>query len=228
MKKSVIITICIFSIVVLAFLVSLLFRWITKFRYEKNLDETVITVDSNDITLREFGYYIYTVEDFVQAEALAYDSENPTQWWNTHFSAGMDSEFVCDTAKETAINMCVCREVYFEEAKNTGMTLSKKEVENAASEAVEIYRNLNSYQRSKTGLTKEIILECKKKETLGSKYANSLTETIDFEKLGLDPETELNWDGNYYKGNILSMHDVEKNDRILDNIIMGKITVNYD
>ena len=70
-------------------------------------------IDDTDITLREFGYYIYEVEEFVQRQALLYDPENPKHWWNTHFSAGMDSQFVCDYAKKVAVNICVSDEIYY-------------------------------------------------------------------------------------------------------------------
>lgn len=62
---------------------------LTRFVYEDHLDDTVITVDGESITLREFGYYIYKVEDFVQNQALLYDRENPKLWWNTHFQQAL-------------------------------------------------------------------------------------------------------------------------------------------
>lgn len=98
-----------------------------KFNYSDHLDEEVITVDDKDITLREFGYYIYEVEAFVQNQALLYDPENPGLWWNTHFSAGMDSQFVCDYAKRVAINMCIADEIYYRQALSQGLSLTSNE-----------------------------------------------------------------------------------------------------
>ena len=89
---------------------------LSRFDYEDHLDDVVITVDDTDITLREFGYYIYEIEVFVQKQALLYDPENPKHWWNTHFSAGMDSQFVCDYAKKVAINTCISEEIYYKKA----------------------------------------------------------------------------------------------------------------
>ena len=43
---------------------------LSSFKYEDHFDDAVITVDDTDITLREFGYYIYEVEEFVQRQAL--------------------------------------------------------------------------------------------------------------------------------------------------------------
>ena len=58
------------------------------FDYGAHLDETVFSVDEVHVTLREFGYYIYEVEDYVNQQAKAYDSANPQSYWNVHFSAG--------------------------------------------------------------------------------------------------------------------------------------------
>ena len=38
----------------------------------------------------------------------------------------------------------------------------------------------------------------------------------------------VNWDGEYYLEEILPGHNVVTNDRILDKITLGKITVNND
>lgn len=228
MKKSVKITLFIFSVLFILLVVSLIIKKLTSFNYEKNLDNTVITVDGTDVSLREFGYYIFNVEEFVQAEAMAYDSENPTQWWNTHFSADLDSAFVCDYAKDTAIQTCVSREIYCKEAKAAGFSLDATEEAQAISETNKMYQKMNADQKENTGLNKEIILECEKKKALASKYATYLSETIDFSAINQDPAESLNWDGDYYTSNILPKHDVQENGKILDNITLGKITVNYD
>ncbi len=102
--------------------------WIlSMFDYSKHFDDAVISVDGANISLREFGYYIFEVEAFVQKQALLYDPENPKHWWNTHFSAGMDSQFVCDYAKKVAINSCIADEIYYREAVRNGFTLSGDE-----------------------------------------------------------------------------------------------------
>ena len=45
---------------------------LTRYDYEDHFDDTVISVDDESITLREFGYYIYKVECFVQNQALLF------------------------------------------------------------------------------------------------------------------------------------------------------------
>lgn len=228
MKKSLKITIIIFTALIIVFFASLIVKKITAFRYERNLDKAAITVDGSDVSLREFGYYIFIVEAFVQKEALAYDSDNPTQWWNTHFSAGADSTFVCDYAKSTAIDMCTCREIYYAEAVKSGITLSDTDLQQARSEADRDYKMLNEHQRSVTGLSRDIVQKCVEKKIYAAKYVNGLTQTEDFSAFDQPPADLLNWDGVYYQGNILPEHDVKENHKILDNLVFGKITVNYE
>ena len=86
-EKKIIIILAISGII--AIIGAQIYKIATAFHYEDHLDEAIISVDGDDLTLREFGYYIYTTEEFVQKQAVLYDSEDPLHWWNTHFSAGL-------------------------------------------------------------------------------------------------------------------------------------------
>ncbi len=223
-KKTIIITavICIVGIVA-----CILIARLRAFHYEDHLDEPVVTVDDSSITLREFGYYIYDAESMVQQQALIYDPDNPNLWWNTHFSAGADSAFVCDMAKKSAINTYVCMEIFYNEAVASGMSLTDAEENTAANEARQMYESMDEHQLDATGLTEDIILEIKRKQALATKYVMNYIKTNDFRGYNEDPLTLMSWDGDYYKAKILPEHAVGQNDKILDNITFGKITVNY-
>lgn len=200
----------------------------SRFHYEAHLDESVITVDGADITLRQFGYYIFEVEEFVQKQALLYDPEDPTHWWHTHFAAGLDSTFVSDYAMKTAISSCVCNEIYYQEAVKSGLELSLNEDRAAISKAKETYDKLNDYQKKVTGLDESIILEFERKEMLAKKYAAYLCINVNFTGYNGEPVKLVNWDGDYYLNEILSLHIVDKKDKLLGKITMGRITVNYE
>ncbi len=201
--------------------------WIlSRFDYQDHLDEAVITVDEKDITLREFGYYIYEVEAFVQNQALLYNPENPKQWWNTHFSAGLDSQFVCDYAKKVAINTCIADEIYYREAVRCNLTLSSEEESAAFGEARQTIAGMSHEQITATGLDEAIIIEVLKKKALASKYALVLLENKDLSAYPDEPAKLVNWDGAYYLEEILPDHETRTNDDLLDKITLGKITVN--
>lgn len=212
------------SMIAMAFLGTIL----SIFHYEKHLDEPLITVDDTEITLREFGYYIYEIEAFVQNQALLYDPENPKHWWNTHFSAGMDSQFVCDLAKKVAINTCILEEIYSKKAASEGITLDILEDKQALDEAIAIYNSMNSEQLKRTGLDETIIIEMRKKHALALKYSDHLANSLSFTGYSEEPEKLLGWDGAYFLGEILPEHKIEMNDKVLDKITLGKITVNYE
>lgn len=230
MKKvnTKLIIIIIAAVIVLSFVISWIYKKVTTFSYEKHLDDVVITVDDTSVTLREFGCYIYDVEGFIQQQALAYDSESPSLWWNTHFAAGYDSAFISDYAKRTALDMCACYEIYYAEALSAGMSLDSSEEAKAKADADQMYLEMNEYQRQVTGLSCDCILEVKKKQALASKYMGYLMENTDFSGYTDDPQTLLNWDGDYYKTFIYSKHSIKQNDSLLQNITLGTITVNYE
>jgi hypothetical protein len=197
-----------------------------RFDYSDHLDEVVITVDETGITLREFGYYIFQVESFVQKQALLYDPENPGHWWNTHFSAGLDSQFVCDLAKKTAINSCVAEEIYYREALNLGLVLSTGEEAQVMDDSKEMINNMELQQIMATGLDEEIIFDMTGKHALASKYAMILMGEIDPAIYPGEAARLVNWDGAFYLEEVLPRHKVKTNDRVLDKITLGKITVN--
>jgi len=227
-KKAVFFILIIILVGVAAVVCSRIYTMLTAFHYEEHLDEEVVTVDDVSVTLREFGYYIYTVEAYIQEQALLYNSDNPNQWWNTHFSAGLDSAFVCDYAKESAVSTCVCYEIYYQEAVRSGLSLDAAQEDEAAAQANEMLGKMNDYQRAATGLNEEMILEVRKKQLLASNYITSLAQATDFAGYLGEPHKLLNWNGEYYTEKILPNHTVLENYEILDHITFGKITVNYE
>ena len=56
------------------------------FVYEEHLNDIVVTVGEQPVTLREFGYYIAKMEKDVQEKALIYNPKDPMEYWNVHFS----------------------------------------------------------------------------------------------------------------------------------------------
>lgn len=202
--------------------------WIklSRFDYSDHLDDAVITIDDRSVTLREFGYYIYEVEDFVQEQARIYDPDNPKHWWNTHFSAGMDSQFVCDYAKKVAINTCISDEIYYQEAVSSGITLSSDEEFQAAAQAQEVYSGMTPQQITATGIDETIILEMTRKHALATKYAETLIENEDMTAYSDDPQKLVNWDGAFYLEKVLPRHVTWTNEEVLDQITFGLITVN--
>lgn len=222
-KKAVIVVIIVNLILVIT---ALCWIKLSRFDYSDHLDDAVITIDDRSVTLREFGYYIYEVEDFVQEQALIYDPDNPKHWWNTHFSAGMDSQFVSDYAKKVAINTCISDEIYYQEAVSSGITLSSDEEFQAAVQAQEVYSEMTPEQITATGINEAIVLDMTRRHALAAKYAETLIENEDMTAYSEDPQKLVNWDGAFYLEKVLPRHVTWTNEEVLDQITFGLITVN--
>ena len=224
---AIISVLAVFVVIGLLIGVILFVKKLNRFEYKDHLDEVVITVDQRNITLREFGYYVYQIEGYTQEQALVYNPDNPAEWWNTHFSSGPDSQFVCDYAKDVAVNLCIADEIFYKEAIKQGLELNEDGDEKVKTDTQEMINKMDSVQMSSTGLDEKIISELKKKQLLSTTYAEFLVNTVDFSEYDEDPYKLINWDGAYYQEEILPKHSVQINDELLGKITFGKITVNY-
>lgn len=228
-KKAIIAVISIAAVViVIGFLIAviLFLKKLNRFEYKDHLDENVITIDEKNITLREFGYYVFQIEGYTQEQAIIYNPDNPGEWWNTHFSSGADSQFVCDYAKKVAVNLCIADEIFYEEALKQGLELNENGEEKVKSDTWEMINRMDSKQMSLTGLDETIIAEMTRKQLLSATYAEFLANTADFSEYDEDPYKLINWDGEYFQKEILPNHSVQINEELMDKIIFGKITVN--
>ncbi len=225
-EKKIIIIVAIVSVI--AIIGAQIYKTVTAFHYEDHLDEVLISVDGDTLTLREFGYYIYTTEEFVQKQALIYDPEDHLHWWNTHFSAGLDSQFVSELAMKTAINTYLSHEIYYSEAHEEGTELTSSEEEAAKAEAKELYQKMSAIQLERTGLNEALIYSAICRQKLAAKYAGYLALGIDFSGYEDEPSALLSGDGDYFQSVILPQHKVEINEKLMKNLKMGRITVNID
>ena len=207
---------------------TLIYKKVTTFNYKDHLDEVIISVDNSDLTLREFGYYIYMIEDTVQDQAHLYDPKNPLRWWNTHFSAGLDSQYVSEYARKSAVNTCLSHEIYYKEALAEGIDLTPEEKEAAEKAASDLCAGMTEIQLERTGLTEDIIYNLRYKQELAAKYARSLAERVDFSVYEDGPEVELSGNGDFFQDVVLPRHQVSINNDLVDNVNMGRVTVNLD
>ena len=196
------------------------------FVYADHLDEAVLTIDGTDVTLREFGYYIHEMEGYVQRQALIYDPDDPKKYWNTHYSAGMDSTYMFDYAKKTALANCVFDHVYANDARGEGMLLSPEGTEKAETETGMFFSGVSAAQREITGLTQEIVLDTEMRKALAAEYIRNFASREDVSGYGGTPAEVLSYDGAYYRQVILPKHTVEYHEDLIDHLRFGTITVN--
>ena len=191
------------------------------FVYEEHLDDIVVTVGEKPVTLREFGYYIVKMESDVQEKALIYNPQDPMEYWNVHFSAGLDSGFMFEYAWNYALADCVCDLIFSKKAQEAGYSLSEDGYKKAKIQAEEIYKKLSREQIEKTGLTIDLITMVEERRLLVQLYSNSVMEENELSGY-VDNIMEC------IKGenNIVMTFKVICNEDMKKNIRMGTITVN--
>ncbi len=199
----------------------------SKYDFKKHVNETAITVDGKNISLKETFYYIKDVEDNINAMAVKYNKDDPNEFWNTHYRIGadQDSVFIRDYAKSTAIDECVYDYVMEKEAVNNGVFLTKEEEETQEDNAKSYYDSIDADIVNKMGITLDIVTDSFKRRTLVQKYVQLAVKDIqDSGYSGDDTMQQLSYSGEYYKQNILSNYTVSRNDTMWDSITFGTIT----
>lgn len=237
-KRSYKLFIILFAILFTVYLISVIYTRITAFNYAADLDKTVLIIDETPVTLRELGYYVAEVEGFTQKQAVLYDPNDPLVYWNLYFSARENSTFVSDYARETAINNCICDVIYESLAIDAGITLSDSMKNTAFSNANLFYVCLSDEQRKILGLSLDMVTIIEQRKLMASAYISYLLQTqpdiedqiesaVKQNDTGTeDPLSFLSSTGTYYKEQILPLHNIQYNRKILRKLPLGRITVN--
>ena len=191
------------------------------FVYEEHLNDIVVTVGEQPVTLREFGYYIAKMEKDVQEKALIYNPKDPMEYWNVHFSAGLDSGYMFEYAWNYALADCICDLIFAKKAQDEGYSLSDNGYEQAKIQAEELYTILSTKQIEKTGLTIDLFTMVEERRLLVQSYTNSFME--ENELSGYVDNIMECISGN---DNMVMSLEVICNEDMKNNIRMGTITVN--
>ncbi|MBP9997207.1 MAG: hypothetical protein KBT19_08110 [Lachnospiraceae bacterium] len=190
------------------------------YTYSEHLDETVMTINGTDITLKEMSYYIARSEEIIQDMAVKYNPADPMDFWKTHFSAGTDSQFTDAYAKSQAEEMCIYCMIMDNEANQNGLALSEDDKQLAADEAEQMFGQLSKGALDNTRLDLETICKLKEKEQVARNYVLLLADT---KNISAD---ELDYHGDYYLNTIRPAYDVQINGAVWNPVKLGKITVN--
>ena len=191
------------------------------FVYEEHLNDIVVTVGEQPVTLREFGYYIAKLEKDVQEKALIYNPKDPMEYWNVHFSAGLDSGYMFEYAWNYALADCVCDLIFVQEAQDKGYSLSENGYKQAKIQADKFYTMLSTEQIEKTGLTIDLITMVEERRLLVQLYTNSFMEENELSEY-VDNIMECISGNN----SMVMESQVICNEDMENNIRMGTITVN--
>lgn len=226
-KKAEIIVIIISIILIAVIFVMLIgFNKNKDFIYNKHLNETVISINDENITLKEFSYYVYIVEKQVNDMAIKYNPDNPNDFWNTYFKNSLDSVFTRDYAKQLAKDLCEYDYIMEKETSNHNIYVTESEKESLKSDAKDTFDDFSQKAKDNTKLSEEDIFNILCRRKLVEKYAARAAIQVKADGFEGDSASLLDYDGDYYKEKIKSKYNITENDKILDKITMGRVTVN--
>ncbi len=188
--------------------------------FSAHLDETIVTVDDEEVSLQQLSYYIMLCEAKFNAVASVYSPADTLAFWNLH----ANYTFIRTTAKESAMDTCVRDYVYSHEAKAAGMTLDTADEEQVDEILQDTLDGLSYKSRTVTCLDEESLRPILERVYLARKYANDILENGDFTEYSDSPSVSVDIGGEYYEG-IYAQHEVEINNRLWNKISLGSITI---
>lgn len=185
-----------------------------KFNILKHLDETVVTVDTNDLLMSDMMYYIMVMENTVEGQALIYNSSDPKSYWNIH----VNGVFMSVYAKEQVLNQAVYEEIMYNLALKDNISLTAADLKTISSTAGDKYDDMTNYQRKATNLNYDNIVNAVTKSAMVDKYNQHLIDS------GVISDSDSGIDGNYYLG-LKDSHNIETNDALWEKVNLGDITI---
>lgn len=233
LKKEVVQLITIITIILLAAVGLLIYKSVDRFDYETSLGKTVISITNNtvsgcevNVTLKDIGYYIATVEAAGQETALIYNKDNPLEYWNVYLNENMTSNsgYVSDIAKRSVITYCVRDNIYNIEARLNGFTVDEETMSDIEADAEYAYTHLTMRAREALYLTPEEYMNLYIKERMAHEYILYLAgedEADDYEAVVLKYDV----DGTYYK-DLLNRYEYKVDEKLWENVRIGHITIN--
>ncbi len=191
---------------------------------EKKISSPVITVNDNIVTLKDFSYYIITLEQKGDEMAKVYDAENPTAYWNLYMNDATQSGYITDLARRTAIDFCVRDNIYALEAEKAGLELSEEEMEDLCYDAEQFYVKVSVKGRENTQIDVLSIEKAMRTERMAYKYIMQLANE---DEEGVLQSVVLKYDvgGLYYEA-LKNDYNIKVENTIINEVNFGFVSIN--
>lgn len=217
MKKFRVLWIFVLAIFVLSFIANTSYENRQDLVYYESLEEVVAKVEGEEITLRDFAVYVAFQEDFVQEQALIYDSDDTRKYWNTN----LNGKFMSFAARDTALEMAIHDELFFQLSLDLKLELTEEELTLLNNDVEDFWSDLvDEGKDKKLGISKEDVYDSFYKIACGQKaqliYAGM--DGVDYEDYNFDEEEYLSFLENYE-------YTVEKS--VLERLNFGHITLEH-
>lgn len=208
--------------VLLAILVFFLIgtRWESRQRdplvYRDSLEMKAVTVNGNELTLRDLAFYVAYEEAEVQRQAVVYDADNPIRYWN----ANMGGTYTRVAARNISMQMAIHDEVFYQMAMEEGMELSEADESALADVEQDFWSDLIMIDGDqRMGISEKDIQMTMRKMALAQKYQEIYAE------LNNKSYEDYDFTEAPYK-KLLKKQDYKIHDKVWKRVSMGSITLN--
>ena len=187
-----------------------------KLSFPESLDLVVVTVDGEQVTLREMAFYIAYEEGSMEDAAIIYNPDNTDEYWRLY----TNHTFLREQAKQTVVDMTVHDTLFAQMAAEEGVVLSEAEEQYLANEQQDFWSDLTEEQRESLSVSEDTLDETMRKMALAQKYQSILAEMeqVDYEDYSIG--------GTEYE-KLLAWHTCELDETTWDRVPFGSITVDH-
>ncbi len=185
--------------------------------YNDHLDDVAVTVDGEDLTLRDLYFYVMYEEKTVEDAARIYDEERSKDFWNTH----VNGIFIQANAKKSVLGMAVHDRIFYNAAREEGLVLSSDEKEALEAARSDFWSDLYDEQTEKMAVDYDTVNQAISRIALAEKYQrlyaieNNMTLA------------SLAWDGYDYEV-LLNEHKVKINKSVWNRVVIGDVTLDHE
>ena len=185
--------------------------------YGGNLNDVAVTVDGDELTLRDLSFYVLYEEMTVENEAIVYNKNNTRDYWNLH----ANGIFFKSAAKKYVMEMAVHDYLFYREGLESGIELSEDEKETLLESYSDFLDDLLLIQRDSPLYDEELIKDTMEHIAIAEKYQAYLA--------GRDETTYAGYgyDGYDYK-NYLKNHEVKINKSVWERVSIGDNSLSHD
>lgn len=178
------------SIFILAMVFSIMIRnrqgvdWLV---YAESLDMAAVSVNGQEITLRDMAFYITYDEMVVEEQAQIYDAEDTTRYWNLK----TNDVYIRQLSKQNVMKKAIHDEIFYQMALREGIELSQED-EEQLTDVQETFRDniMDSNKLERLGVTEEDINQTIRKIGIAQKYQSLYAEINHIEMQDLEIEGE--------------------------------------
>ncbi len=181
----------------------------------------IFTINGEKVYLSDIMVDIYMNESTGAYMNSLYQQNYGSDYWDIVNDDGMTN---AELLKDSAIETIMQKYMMYYEAIDNGYTLTDEEKQTAESQAKDLFDNMTSTTKNKTGISQQDVVDYYEMQTLANNYKSAWINTFDIDDAALtadiDPAQYRQYDIQYYyipftstddSGNTVDMTEEEKN-----------------